>query len=92
MVMMVAVVVVVMIPIWLRATGLMEGLTQLGVHLAHQLNGQGDLTREGRLAIGGHGRTPFLELLDMPFVVFYPVLQHDPQLLYVIHSFPIEPG
>jgi hypothetical protein len=85
MVVMVAVVVVVMAPICLRATGLMEGFTQLGVHLPHQLDGPGDLTGQGRLAIGGHGRTPFLELLDMPLVMFYPVLQHDPQLFYIIH-------
>jgi hypothetical protein len=86
MVMMAAVVVVVMISIRLRAAGLTEGLVEFGVHLPHQLNGPGDLTGQGRLAIGGHGRTPFLKLLDMPFVVFYPMLQHDPQLLYVIHS------
>ncbi len=86
-VVMVAVIVVVMISIRLRTTGLLEGLAQLSVDLAHQFHGPGDLPREGRLAIGGHGRPPFFELLDMPFVVFYPVLQHDPQLFDVIHSF-----
>lgn len=87
MVMMMVMGVMVMILILLGSTGLMEGLAQLSVHLTHQFNSPGDLTRQGRLAIGGHGRTPFFELLDMPFVVFYPVLQHDPQLFYVIHSF-----
>lgn len=87
MMMMVAVIVVVMVPIRLRTTGLMEGLAQLDIQLAHQFNSPGDLTGEVCLAIGGHGRPPFFELLDMPFVVFYPVLQHDPQFFDVIHSF-----
>lgn len=86
MVMMVAVMMVV-VPIRLRTTGLMEGLAQLDIDLAHQFNSPGNLTREGFLAIGGHGRPPFFEFLNMPLVVFYPVLQHDPQFFDVIHSF-----
>jgi hypothetical protein len=81
---------VVMVPFFhisFRPTGLMQGLAKLSVDRRHGLYRLGDMVSKGRMPLIGHGFSPFFKFFDMAFIVLYPVLQHNPQLLNIIHFF-----
>lgn len=83
MVMVVAAVMVVMV----GPAQLVQGLVELRVYLGHQGHGALETAGDVLLAFMAHDATPLLELVHMPLVMLHPVLQHDPQLIDIVHCF-----
>lgn len=81
------VIVMVVLVIVLGAAGLLKRFAKFLVHRSHQLDCPGDMLGKSGFSLIGDNRLPFAKLFHVPFIVFYPVLQHDPQLLYIIHMF-----
>jgi hypothetical protein len=62
-----------------------QRLAEICVDLGHDFHRLGDMTGQLVLSLVGHDLSPFFKLFHMTLVVVNPVLQQNPQLLYIIH-------
>jgi hypothetical protein len=88
-VVMVVTVVVMMVIVFIRlgATSLMKSFSQLSVDCGHRLYRLSNMLSQCRLPFFGHCLPPFFKFFYMTFIVLYPMLQHNAQLLNIIHFF-----
>ncbi len=80
-------VVAAMMVVMIGPAQLVQGLVKLPVDLSHQGHGAFETAGNVLLAFMAHDATPLLELVHMPLVMLHPVLQHDPQLINIVHCF-----